>query len=82
MEQMARENELQECCEFMSKLLLAYVFETTKTEFAYASEGRGGVCVLVDKRWRWREVDGGVKMCHWEEHCFGESKGSNDTWLL
>lgn len=76
---MARANELEECCEFMARLLLAYVFETEKTEFSCVCPGRGGVHVIISDKWRWRES---VNVLQWEKHCFGESKGNDDTWLL
>lgn len=81
MEQMARTNELDECCRFLSVLLLAYSFETTKESYYHSVVGRGEVGVKIDNRWRWHEPVDGVKICHWEEHCFGE-KGGDDTWFL
>ncbi len=81
MSQMARTNELDECCEFLSKMLLAYVFETTKTSYYHKSDGRGEIGVKIDKRWRWTEPVNGVKVCNWEEVCFPE-KGEDDIWML
>ncbi len=85
MGQMARENELGECCEFMSKLLLAFVFEQKRPVYWMSAEGRGDVSVLVSQEWLKTEDCRMVSVLengNWESHCFGESKGSDDTWFL
>lgn len=75
------DNDLRDCCQFISSMLIAYVFETTETSYYHKADGRGEVGVKIDSRWRWEESVNGLKMCHWEEVCFHE-KGENDTWLL
>lgn len=82
---MARENELQECCEFMSKLLLAYVFEQKRPTYFMSANGRGDVSVLVSQEWLKTEDCRMVSVLengNWEKHCFGEPKGGGDAWLL
>lgn len=82
MEQMSRTSDLEECCRFLSVLLLAFTFETTKEGYHHLVGGRGEVAVKIDKRWRWHESASGVRVCNWENHCFGEKKGEKDTWML
>lgn len=79
---MARTNDLDDCCRFLSVLLLAYTFETTKQSYFHSVAGRGEVGATIDKRWRWAEPIDGTKACNWEDYCFGESKGGGDTWFL